>query len=269
VQSLDPSSFVTLATLTILEIVLGVDNIVFIAILAGKLPKAQQKAAYRFGLIGALVTRLLLLLTLSWVMRLTRPLFYILDHAVSGRDLILVGGGLFLIIKSGYEIYDRVGEDDSHAKISPKNLMSTIVQIAVLDIVFSLDSIITAVGMSNQVPVMATAIVIAVGIMLVFAHPIGNFINHNPSVKILALAFLLLVGALLIAEGFKWHIDKGYLYVAMGFSLTVELLNIRQRRRQARIARTHAPHGRPLRTEAPPAPQLERDDPADDADVAS
>lgn len=237
---LQPGSWLALLSLTALEVVLGIDNIVFIAILAGKLPKDQQRKAYRLGLAGALVTRLLLLLTLSWIMRLSEPLFSLMGHEFSGRDLILLGGGLFLLAKSTFEIYGKVeGMEEQELKQSTAHgLTITVVQIMLLDIIFSLDSVITAVGMSNQIQVMALAILIAITVMLIFAKSIGDFVNRYPSMKILALSFLLLIGVLLVADGFGQHIRKGYIYFAMGFSLLVELLNIRYRKKRPEIAKT-------------------------------
>ncbi len=234
----DPDAWMALVSLTLLEIVLGIDNLVFIAILTGKLPKEQQKLAYRLGLAGALVSRILLLLTLNWVMHLTQPLFTVAGVALSGRHLILLIGGVFLIAKSTHEIYEKVeiGDEEAVASGWARSLHAVIFQIVLLDIVFSLDSVITAVGMSDNVVVMATAIIVAVIIMLVFAEQVGNFVNRHPSMKILALAFLLLIGVLLTAEGLNQHIDKRYIYFAMGFSLLVELLNLRFRSKTAKRA---------------------------------
>jgi len=229
----NPDAWIALLTLTALEIVLGIDNIVFIAILASRLPVDQQALAYRLGLIGAMVTRILLLLTINWVMRLTDPLFEVFGHGFSGRDLILLGGGLFLIAKSAQEIYDKVeGAEHEDIKGWFSGLPGIVGQIMVLDIIFSLDSVITAVGMANDIEVMVAAVVIAIGVMLVFARQIGDFINKYPSMKILALSFLLLIGVLLTAEGLGQHINKGYIYFAMAFALSVELLNIRVRSKQ-------------------------------------
>jgi predicted tellurium resistance membrane protein TerC len=229
----NPDAWIALLTLTALEIVLGIDNIVFIAILASRLPVDQQSLAYRLGLIGAMVTRILLLLTINWVMQLTEPLFTVMDHDFSGRDLILLGGGLFLIAKSAQEIYEKV-EGSEHEDIKGwfSGLPGIVGQIMILDIIFSLDSVITAVGMANDIEVMVAAVVIAIIVMLVFAKQIGDFINRYPSMKILALSFLLLIGVLLTAEGFGQHINKGYIYFAMAFALMVEMLNIRFRSKQ-------------------------------------
>ncbi len=242
---LKPEVLLSLLTLTTMEIVLGIDNIVFISILTSKLPAAQEPRARRLGLTLALILRLALLFTISWVMRLTDPLFTlpILRRAVSGKDLILLGGGLFLVAKATHEIYeklevaDRGGPDGGRRKASFGLIIS---QILVLDLVFSLDSVITAVGMSDLIPVMAVAMVIAVGVMLAFAGSIGVFVNRHPSVKILALSFLLLIGVMLVAEGLGQHLSKGYIYFAMAFSLGVELLNMRFRRRHAPL-RLHDP----------------------------
>ncbi len=229
----NPDAWIALLTLTALEIVLGIDNIVFIAILASRLPVDQQGLAYRLGLIGAMVTRIALLLTINWVMQLTEPLFAVVGHEFSGRDLILLGGGLFLIAKSAQEIYEKVeGEPEGDVRGWFSGLPGIIVQIMILDVIFSLDSVITAVGMADDVEVMVAAIVIAIAVMLLFAKQIGDFINNHPSMKILALSFLLLIGVLLTAEGLGQHINKGYIYFAMAFALMVELLNIRFRTKQ-------------------------------------
>ena len=229
----NPDAWVALLTLTLLEIVLGIDNIVFIAILASRLPVEKQALAYRLGLIGAMVTRIALLMTINWVMQLTEPLFEVLGHPFSGRDLILLGGGLFLIAKSAQEIYDKVeGEHQEDIAGWFHGLSGIVAQIMVLDIIFSLDSVITAVGMAEDIEVMVTAVVIAIGVMLLFAKQIGDFVNKYPSMKILALSFLLLIGVLLTAEGLGQHINKGYIYFAMAFALMVELINIRFRSKQ-------------------------------------
>ncbi len=229
----NPDAWIALFTLTLLEIVLGIDNIVFIAILASRLPVEKQGLAYRLGLLGAMFTRIALLLTINWVMQLTQPLFEVLGHPFSGRDLILLGGGLFLIAKSAQEIYDKVeGEHQEDIKGWFNGLPGIIAQIMVLDIIFSLDSVITAVGMAEDIEVMVTAVIIAIGVMLIFAKQIGNFVNKYPSMKILALSFLLLIGVLLTAEGLGQHVNKGYIYFAMAFALMVELINIRFRKKQ-------------------------------------
>ena len=229
----NPDAWIALATLTLLEIVLGIDNIVFIAILASRLPVEKQAIAYRLGLLGAMVTRVALLMTINWVMQLTEPLFEILEHSFSGRDLILLGGGLFLIAKSTQEIYEKVeAEPKEDIQGWFNGLPGVVAQIMLLDIIFSLDSVITAVGMAEHIEVMVTTIVIAIGVMLLFAKQIGDFVNKHPSMKILALSFLLLIGVLLTAEGLGQHINKGYIYFAMAFALMVELLNIRFRAKQ-------------------------------------
>jgi len=229
---MDPNNLIALFTLAALEIILGIDNIVFIAILADRLPKHQQATAYRLGLGAALISRLALLGAISWVMGLTEPWFELLGHPISGRHLILLGGGLFLIGKSSHEMYHKVeGVHDANHNRGPASSMASVVtQIFILDMVFSLDSVITAVGMADQFWVMATAIVAAVLLMLFYARALGDFVNKNPSMQVLALSFLLLIGVLLVAEGLGQHIDKGYIYFAMGFALAVELINMRLRR---------------------------------------
>jgi predicted tellurium resistance membrane protein TerC len=235
----DPNAWIGLITLAALEIVLGIDNIVFIAILTDRLPEAQRPMAYRLGLGGAMLTRIALLLAISWVMRLTGDLFSIMGHGFSGRDMILLAGGLFLIGKSAHEIFDKVeaqehGEEGGAPQQKSGSMLGVVSMIMVMDIIFSLDSVITAVGMVSDVSIMIAAIVIAIGVMLVFAKRIGDFVNANPSMKILALSFLLLIGVLLTAEGMGQHINKGYIYFAMGFALVVEILNMRFRRAHRR-----------------------------------
>jgi predicted tellurium resistance membrane protein TerC len=229
---LDPNAWLGLVTLTALEIVLGIDNIVFISILSGKLPEDVQPTARRLGLALAMGMRILLLLSLSFLMGLSQPLFDLpfFELAISGRDLVLLAGGLFLIAKSTWEIHDKLEGADGHGavRVAP-SLMAVLIQIALLDVVFSLDSVITAVGMVNQIPVMVAAIVIAVGVMMVFAEPISRFVSNHPTIKMLALSFLLLIGVVLVAEGLHQHISKGYIYFAMAFSLGVEMLNLRLR----------------------------------------
>ncbi|HHE8712101.1 TPA: TerC family protein [Haemophilus influenzae] len=228
----DPEAWVSLATLTALEIILGVDNIIFISILVGRLPESQRQSGRIIGLGLAMLTRILLLMSLAWIMKLTAPLFTLFNQAISGRDLILLIGGLFLIIKSFGEIKEAINHQEHHNSES-KNKVSyfgVLIQIAVLDIVFSLDSVITAVGMASHLPVMILAIIIAVGVMMFAAKPIGAFVDTHPTLKILALAFLVLVGISLIAESLDIHIPKGYIYFAMGFSVVVEMINIRMRR---------------------------------------
>ena len=229
---LTADGLIALATLTAMEVVLGVDNVVFLAILVGRLPASQQAFARRVGLTLALGIRIGLLFAISWIMGLTMPLFDALGRAVSGRDLILLGGGLFLVFKATWEIYDKL-EVQHHEQVRPGRraaFMLTLLQILLLDIVFSLDSVITAVGMANQVPVMVVAMVLAMLVMLFSAASISGFVERHPSVKILALSFLLLIGVMLVAEGTGAHMEKGYVYFAMAFSLLVELLNLRYRR---------------------------------------
>lgn len=225
----DPSMWIAFLTLTALEIVLGIDNIVFISILSGKLPLEQQARARNLGLSLAMITRILLLLTLAWVIRLTAPLFEIVGQGISGRDLILIIGGLFLVGKSTSEIHHKLEGDDRTEVKGKVSFRSVIFQILLLDIVFSLDSVITAVGMVDEVGVMIAAVVVAVGVMLLSAGTISEFVEEHPTVKMLALSFLLLIGVTLIAEGFEQHISKGYIYFAMGFSVLVEMLNLRLR----------------------------------------
>ena len=229
----NPEIWIALVTLTALEVVLGIDNIIFISILAGKLPVEQQLRARRLGLGAALITRILLLFSLAWIVRLTAPLFTVLGQSFSGRDLILILGGLFLLAKATHEIHERLEGEEGHAgSVSTASFTSVIVQIMLLDIVFSLDSVITAVGMVDELAVMVVAVIIAVGIMLVAAETISHFVNRHPTVKMLALSFLLLVGVALVAEGFHHHIPKGYIYFAMAFSVFVEMLNLAARRKK-------------------------------------
>lgn len=234
----NPEVWVAFLTLTALEIVLGIDNIIFISILVSRLPKAQQPKARFFGLALAMVTRILLLLSIAWVMRLTDVLFTVMDHGVSGRDLILFFGGLFLLFKSTMEIWHSVEGEAEEAGTTggavKAGFIGIILQIAVIDIVFSLDSVITAVGLVDNVPVMVAAIVIAIAVMMLAAGTISDFIDKNPTLKILALSFLIVVGTLLIAEAFGAHVPKGYIYFAMVFSLGVEILNIRMRKAMGR-----------------------------------
>jgi predicted tellurium resistance membrane protein TerC len=217
-------------TLTVLEVVLGIDNVIFISILAGKLPAADRERARRVGLMGAMVMRILLLMSIAWIVRLTAPFFTIMDHPFSGRDLILAGGGLFLIYKATHEIHDKLEGEEGHvsARVAP-TFGAVIVQIMLLDIVFSLDSVITAVGMADDLVIMIAAVVVAVGIMMFSAGSVSGFVERHPTVKVLALSFLLLIGCSLIADGFGMHIPKGYIYFAMGFSIFVEVINLRAR----------------------------------------
>ena len=225
---------IALLTLTFLEIVLGVDNVIFISILSGKLKPEDQKRARRLGLAAAMLMRIALLFSITWIARLTTPFFTIGDHGVTGRDLILLGGGLFLIAKATYEIHERLEGESGHSSgKAAASFASVIAQVMVLDIVFSLDSVITAVGMANDLTVMVTAVVLAVGVMLFAAEPISEFTEKHPTIKVLALSFLLLIGMTLIAEGVDQKIPKGYVYFSMAFALLVEVLNIRSRRPSA------------------------------------
>ena len=227
-----PEGWVALGTLTVLEIVLGIDNIVFISILAGKLRAEDRERARKLGLSLAMFIRIALLLSITWVMGLTEPLFTLVGTNLSGRDLILIVGGLFLIGKSTHEIHDKLEGEEGHgsAKVAA-SFAAVIVQILLLDIVFSLDSVITAVGMADDVAVMILAVIIAVGVMLISAGPISTFVERHPTVKMLALSFLLLIGVSLMADGFGQHIEKGYIYFAMGFSIFVEMINLRVRKK--------------------------------------
>ncbi len=235
---LQPELWIALFTLAALEIVLGIDNIIFLSIMANKLPEHQRARARTIGLAGACLTRIALLLSLAWMARLTTPLFHVFESGISGRDIILLGGGLFLLGKASLEIHEQVesdsdghGPEDMIGKVASVSFASIIVQIMILDIVFSLDSVITAVGMTDRVPVMIAAIIIAIGVMMFFAGPVARFVEHHPTIKILALSFLILIGMALIGEGMGFHVPKPYLYFAMGFSVGVEMLNIRMRRR--------------------------------------
>lgn len=241
----DPQIWIAFLTLTALEVVLGIDNVIFISILAGTLPRAQQGLARRVGLSLALFTRILLLLSLSWLIGLTAPLFTVLGEEISGRDLIFLIGGLFLVGKSTHEMHQKLEGEEGHKSARVRAaLASVVVQILLLDVVFSLDSVITAIGMVNQIPVMVAAIVVAVGVMLVFAGAISRFIERHPTFKMLALAFLLLIGVTLVAEGLGRHIPKGYIYFAMAFSVFVELLNLRLRRPAAQPVHLHEAYRR-------------------------
>jgi predicted tellurium resistance membrane protein TerC len=236
------SGIVALITLTSLEIVLGVDNVIFISILSSKLPLAQQGPARRTGLLAAMGMRILLLLSIVWIIRLTAPLFYIVGRPISGRDLILIGGGLFLLAKGTTEIHERLDGEEGHssARVRP-SFAAVIAQITLLDIVFSLDSVITAVGMADEIIIMVIAVILAVGVMMFSAGTISSFVNRHPTVKVLALSFLLLIGISLVGEGLGMHIPKGYIYFAMGFSVLVELINLRVRRIAAPV-HLHEPY---------------------------
>ena len=229
---LTADGLVALVTLSVLEVVLGIDNVIFISILAGKLPVDQQERARRIGLIAAMGMRILLLMSIAWIVRLTKPLFTVLNQDISGRDLILLVGGLFLLYKATHEIHDKLEGEEGHvdARVAP-TLAAVVTQIMLLDIVFSLDSVITAVGMAEELSIMVAAVVIAVGIMMFAAGPVSAFVEAHPTVKVLALSFLLLIGVSLIADGLGFHIPKGYIYFAMGFSVFVEMINLRARRK--------------------------------------
>lgn len=238
----DPQIWIALVTLTSLEIVLGIDNIIFISILASKLPKDQQNKARQVGLGLAMLTRIALLFSLSWIIGLTEPIFSVFGQEISGRDLILLLGGLFLLGKATYEIHERLEGEAGHASAKvAASFASVIIQILLLDIVFSLDSVITAVGMVDELWVMITAVVVAVGIMLWAAGPVSDFVNRHPTVKMLALSFLLLIGFSLVVEGLHQHIPKGYIYFAMGFSVFVEMLNLRLRHKSDPV-KLHEPY---------------------------
>ena len=256
----NPETWIALLTLTVLEIVLGIDNIVFISILTGKLPVEQQENARRIGLGLAMGMRILLLLTISWVIGLTAPLFTILGQELSGRDLILIGGGLFLLGKATLEIHETLEGEEAHdVRRGTATFGGVLVQIALLDVVFSLDSVITAVGMADEIIVMIAAVVIAIGVMLVAAGPLARFVEQHPTVKMLALSFLLLIGMSLVGDGLDLHIPKGYVYFAMGFSVFVEILNLRLRRQDPPIhlrptflkERVVDEHGTPVPVEDP------------------
>jgi predicted tellurium resistance membrane protein TerC len=232
----DPQAWIGLATLTVLEIVLGIDNVIFISILAGKLPREQQGRARYIGLLLAMFMRIALLFSLSWIIRLTAPLFTLLGQEISGRDLVLLIGGLFLLAKSTREIHERLeGEEgEASARVAP-SFASVLIQIMLLDIVFSLDSVITAVGMVDEIGVMVAAVVVAVAFMMAFAGPISQFVDQHPTIKMLALSFLILIGVSLIAESFDQHIPKGYIYFAMAFSVMVEILNLKSRKKKSEV----------------------------------
>ncbi|MEP7014616.1 MAG: TerC family protein [Verrucomicrobiota bacterium] len=256
----NPQLWIGLLTLTVLEIVLGIDNIVFISILSGKLPERKQARARRIGLVLAMLMRVLLLLSLTWIMGLTRPFFVVLGFEVTGRALILIAGGLFLLTKSTHEIHDKLeGDEDEESGRAAPSLLSVLVQISLLDIIFSLDSVVTAVGMVDHVGIMIAAVVLAVGAMMVFAETISNFVERHPTIKMLALSFLLLIGVNLIADGVGFHIPKGYTYFSMAFAVFVEMLNLKLRKaptarlqlRNPRLTRL-AGHQYPPRSAPPP-----------------
>ncbi|HEY0242739.1 MAG TPA: TerC family protein [Gemmatimonadaceae bacterium] len=237
----DPQAWIALTTLTALEIVLGVDNVVFISILAGKLPPEQREKARRLGLGLAMFVRILLLLSIAWVVKLTAPIFTVLNQEISGRDLILLLGGLFLLAKSTHEMHGQLEGDEGHSSGRvAASFTSVIVQILLLDIIFSLDSVITAVGMADDVSVMIIAVIVAVGFMLVFSGAVSRFVDKHPTVKMLALSFLLLIGVSLVAESLEFHIPKGYIYFAMAFSLFVEVINIKVRKSKQPPVHLHA-----------------------------
>ena len=237
-----PESWIALLTLTTLEIVLGIDNVVFIAILSGRLPEKQQASARRWGLLGAKGMRIMLLFDISWIMGLTKPFFDVLGKEISGRDLILLAGGLFLIAKATDEIHERIEEAgnpaDRPVHTAASSFSGVLIQVMILDMVFSLDSVITAVGMADHMAIMVVAVIIAIIVMMIFADAVSDFIHRYPTMKILALSFLFLIGVMLVAEGFGKHIEKGYIYFAMGFSLFVQFINlhITKKRREARKA---------------------------------
>jgi predicted tellurium resistance membrane protein TerC len=239
---LEPQAWIALVTLTALEIVLGIDNIIFISVLVARLPSARRQKARVIGLALAMISRIILLLAIVWVMGLTKPWFTLLSHAFSGRDLILIAGGLFLFVKSTFEIHDSLESAEVHEMgRMAVSFAGVLVQIMVLDIIFSLDSVITAVGMAQHVQIMILAIVIAVGVMMFSARPIGDFVDTHPTIKMLALSFLILIGVTLVAEGLHFHIPKGYIYFAMGFSVCVEMLNLKIRKRQLEPVKLRKP----------------------------
>jgi predicted tellurium resistance membrane protein TerC len=251
----DPNAWTALAALTALEIVLGIDNIIFISILAGRLPSGEQARARFLGLAIAMVSRILLLFSITWVMRLTAPLFNVFAQEISGRDVILISGGLFLIAKATHEIHAKLeGEEAGHEAAGRASLAAVLAQIFVIDVVFSLDSVITAVGMADDLAVMVIAVVAAVGVMMVLAGSISRFVEAHPTIKILALSFLLLIGVSLIAEGFEQHLPKGYIYFAMAFSIFVEMINLRVRGKAAPVKLHQKIPGREASSSPAPAP---------------
>jgi len=241
----DPQTWAAFLTLTALELVLGIDNVVFISLLAGKLPHAEQQRARSVGLALAMLMRIALLFSISWIIGLTTPLFTVLRQEISGRDLILIVGGLFLLGKSTHEIHAKLEGEEGHASARVKpSFINVIIQILLLDVVFSLDSVITAVGMADNLAIMIAAVVVAVVFMMVFAGPISGFVERHPTVKMLALSFLLLIGVTLIADGFDRHIPKGYIYFSMAFSVFVEMLNLKLRRPRSAPVKLHEPYTR-------------------------
>ena len=239
----DPSSWIALITLIALELILGIDNVIFISILAGKLPVQQQARARKTGLAAAVISRILLLISLSWVIQLTEPLFTLLGFHISGRDLILIGGGLFLITKATQEIHQKLEGIEGHASVKIKaTFTSVILQVMLLDVVFSLDSVITAVGMVDELAIMIAAVVIAAAGMIYASGPLSHFVEGHPTIKMLALSFLLLIGFTLIVEGLHQHIPKGYIYFAMAFSVFVEMLNLRMQKKSAEPVKLHQPY---------------------------
>jgi len=246
----DPHAWMALVTLTVLELVLGIDNIIFISILVDKLPEERREFARKLGLFIAMFMRIGLLMVLAWIVGLTAPLITVAGQEISGRDMILIAGGLFLIWKSAGEIHQALEGEEGHSSNTVKATFSAVIlQIMLVDMVFSLDSIITAVGMVNELPVMVAAVIASVSLMMLFAGPIGRFVSNHPSIKILALAFLVAIGVVLIADGFGHHIPKGYIYTAMGFALVVELINIRMRAKTSRPVQLHAPYSAERRSE--------------------
>jgi len=240
----EPQAWIALATLTALEIVLGIDNIIFISVLVSRLPEARRQKARLIGLALAMISRIVLLLSIVWVMTLTKPLLTLLSHEFSGRDLILIGGGIFLFVKSTFEIHNSLESPEVHeVKRMAAGFVAVLVEIMVLDIIFSLDSVITAVGLAQHVSIMVLAIVTAVGVMMFSAGPIGEFVDTHPTIKMLALSFLILIGVTLLAEGLDFHIPKGYIYFAMGFSICVELLNLKIRERKVQPLRLRKSRG--------------------------
>ncbi len=246
----DPSVWVAFATLTLLEVVLGIDNVVFISILADKLPEAQRQKARRTGLALAMIIRIVLVMSVAWIVTLTDPLFTLFHHGVSVRDLVLILGGLFLLGKATHEIHGALEGQEGHASARVKaSFASVIAQILLLDIVFSIDSVITAVGLTDVIPVMVAAVVVAVAVMMFAAGPIGGFVSRHPTVKMLALSFLIMIGGLLVAEGFGQHIPHGYVYFAMAFALGVEMLNLRVRAKSAKPVELHSMYAEPGKAE--------------------